>query len=76
MALVKRFSSLYLIYELKQLKSGYKILEKSPDKQGEFEVVSSHSRIKSLSDASSTLNGLVKDAEINMGIKFSVYSSY
>lgn len=76
MALVKRYTSRNIIFELKKLKNGYQIKEKNLDKEGDFEDVFRHAGIRSLFEASKELNGLVREAETEKGAKFSAYSVY
>lgn len=76
MALIKRYSSYYQVFELKHLKKGYSIIERAVNRQGYFEIQFKHSGIKSLSAASTEINSLVRDMEINNGIVFTAHSAY
>lgn len=76
MALIKRYSSFYQVFELKHLKKGYSIIERVVNKQGYFEIEFKHSGIKSLSEASTEINSLVRDMEINRGTVFTAQSVY
>lgn len=76
MALIKRYSSRYLILELSKFSTGYQIKQLSADsKTGEFTMEWRHSRIKSLVDASKQIMEHVIEAEITRGVNFTIIYS-
>lgn len=74
--LIKRYSSLYHRFEMKKLKNGYAVSELAVNKDGEFEIEFRHSGIKSLVEASTEINALVRDMEIKNGVTFKVHQAY
>ena len=76
MALIKRYSSLYHVFELKQFKNGYAVSELAVNRAGDLEIEFRHSGIKSLVVASSEINSLVRDMEVTQGITFTAHQAY